>query len=151
MQTRGQADHHGKGLERWPEQPTGDALQHKRKMALMASSFELCHTLVYAALVLGIAYFGYLSVGELAGARTSLSLALYGMDSPFINFSVYFMGPGGCGIGAAFYLLYKREKRKRSETVRRLSDHARALEQKIDPNRSSSGLMPDGSTNPSDM
>jgi cation transport ATPase len=43
------------------------------------------------------------------------------------------------------------ERRNRQKTVERLHARIKQLEQKIDPNRTSSGLTSDGRTNPRDM
>ena len=88
---------------------------------------------------------------ELAGKYTGVSVGVHGLENslPF-NISLYLVGPGGIGIGAVFYMLYRRERRLRRRAIRHLSEQSRRLEQIIDRKRSSSGLTEEGMTQPND-
>lgn len=131
---------------------TSEEMQHQRYMALINGGFELGHTLLSAASMVAIAYLAATAVASLAGRYTGVSLGLYGVElPPLVSISAYLIGPGGVGVGAMFWILYRRERRMRQLAIRHLSEKTRRLEQTIDRRLSSSGLTPDGRTHPDDM
>jgi hypothetical protein len=91
-----------------------------------------------------MAYFAKESVESLAGKKTLANLginAILGLDyKQVIAYSV----AGRC------YWLYRSEKMLRKDTTQRLTDRVTYLELQIDPNRTSSEIMPTGETNPKD-
>jgi hypothetical protein len=88
----------------------------------------------------GIAYFGYRSLGVLAGQNTTLSVIL----KVLVNKHVVTLIALLCGAGGVSYGLGERGVRKRS--VERLQRRIEKFERGIDPGRSSSGLTPRGDT-----
>ncbi len=96
-----------------------------------------------AVLVL-IAYWIQLVLMSYAGQTTEANMAFrfvadFRLDSAFS----YLVGLGG-----GLYGLQQRNQRRRLTS--RLSAPRAALEQKIDPDRTTSGLLSDGTTNPED-
>jgi hypothetical protein len=95
-----------------------------------------------------IAYFASQSIGYLAGQQTDATISIV----------VDFLTKTGCGItvGASLmtgllgiaYGTYERQLRYRK--VEYLQGRVRELETLLDPNRSTSGLTPQGRTNPRD-
>jgi hypothetical protein len=55
----------------------------------------------------------------------------------------YLFGAGGVGYGLV-------ERRLRRRNIKRLTKHTEELEKRIDPERTSSGLTPEGKTRPED-
>ncbi len=91
-----------------------------------------------------IPFFTYLSIKELAGNTTFANIAVNFLAnwSVSITFSVA-TGVAGVVYGA-------RQRKLRKDSVERLQDRIKYLEEFIDKNRSSSNLTPQGNTRPED-
>jgi len=95
----------------------------------------------YGSLV-AISYMIYLTVGSLAGKVTMTDIKIAGTLDVSDALGAIFRGSG---------LLYGiAQKRLRSKTIKRLKGRIQELEQQRDPNRTSSGLTPEGETRPED-
>lgn len=97
----------------------------------------------YGALV-GIFYLIYLSVGELAGKVTLADIGIKVLADVKISEAVAWLF-GGSGV-----LYGWNQRRLRRKTVEHIQTRNIALEQLVDPDRSSSELTPRGETNPRD-
>lgn len=95
--------------------------------------------------VIGGLYVGvYLPVSALAGDVTVATIAIDFLTSFKVNTTVSVTLAGG-GV-----LYGYRERRLRQRTIARLQGHIRRLERKVNPERTSSNLTPQGRTNPGD-
>ena len=99
---------------------------------------------------LGLSYFGYKAVHDLAGKLTLANFNLSAVikqgeesDSPYILYIITFI----FFIVAAISIWYgRREARLRKNTIASLTKHIEILELQIDPNRTSSMLTARGDT-----
>jgi hypothetical protein len=115
----------------------------KRFQVVQAVSTNVGRLIRWGAVVLIFRY-GYYSILVLSGRETVASVILRILSNVTVSVSIY-IGAAltGVGWGAVERILRKR-------TVKSLSARIRRLERQIDPNRSSSNLMEDGSTRPED-
>lgn len=91
-----------------------------------------------------IAKYGYYSVVALAGKQTVAEVALKFIASLTISKTICLTAAaGGVAWGAA-------ERKLRKGTIRKKAKRIKHLEEQVDPGRSSSSLMADGSTRPED-
>lgn len=104
--------------------------------------FQSINKFTYAGLWIGVAYFAYLSVNALAGEATLVDVSLLYTKKAS---SLWWAGLAGA---AVMWALVERKLRRRKS--RSMGDHIKQLENMIDSRRSSSGLRPDGTTNPED-
>ena len=95
---------------------------------------------IWAGAAVLVARYFYLIVAALAGDRTVADIGIRVLAD--VSFSVIL--PVAFGIGG---ILYGRLQRKlRKATVERLAPRSQELEQRLDPERSSSGLTSKGDT-----
>lgn len=93
---------------------------------------------------LGLAYLGYLSIDALAGETTylevfnSVTVELLSKSLPWWAVTTVF----------ALWAILERSLRKRK--TKKLTKRIERLETKLDPQRTSSGLVPTGDTHPND-
>ncbi|MBI5164172.1 MAG: hypothetical protein HY985_09755 [Magnetospirillum sp.] len=109
---------------------------------------DFAYKLASALIKFGALAFGLwqtrLAIEGLAHGATTVDLLVTWLGDGLVSCTVSF-GFGAAGVG---YGLWERgEKRRKTVT---LTERNRALELKLDPNRSSSHLEPDGRTNPRD-
>lgn len=91
-----------------------------------------------------IARYGYYAVVALAGKQTVAEIALKFLASLTISKTLCLgAASGGVAWGAT-------ERKLRKQTIRTKARRIKELEERIDPERSSSKLMSDGSTRPED-
>lgn len=105
-------------------------------------------SVMITALVCGtivvIGYWVYLTLIAYAGKSTSASVAIsFVTDFKLDQVFAYFVGGSGALYGY-------RQRRLMRGNIERLSGRPRELEKRIDPNRTSSGLTPQGTTHPGD-
>jgi hypothetical protein len=104
----------------------------------LGQTLLICGTIGFVAyLVYGvmIAYAGQTTVADVA-----ITLAAnLGID----RWLAYLVAGGGVGYGV-------RQRQLRRQNIERLAHRNTTLEQRIDPNRTSSGLTPRGTTHPRD-
>jgi hypothetical protein len=97
----------------------------------------------YAAVVIGIWIAGHYiveAISLLAGQRTDVSLAVkILMNLQADRWMAYLVADGAGAYGW-------NERRLRRKDIERLTRHTEELEKRIDPNRTSSRLLPDGRT-----
>jgi hypothetical protein len=91
-----------------------------------------------------IARYAYYGVVALAGHQTLADIGLKLIANVTLSQSVSWTATGG----ATIWALSERGLRKRM--IRQKAKRIQELEQTIDPNRSSSSLLADGSTRPED-
>lgn len=111
---------------------------------------------IYAAVVrlskwlpiTGICYFAYLSIAALAGKNTLAAFGLYLVADLKVNTVVSHLAMAAFGIGGTSYGYAQR--RLKQKNIERMSRKNEALEQKLDPNRTSSRLTKKGLTRPED-
>jgi hypothetical protein len=107
---------------------------------------------IRAAFVVGCAaYIAYLLsatieavAAQLVGKHTEASIVLSLLGELKVSVGIAW----GFGVGGVLYGWRQNQARRRD--IRRLSLRIQQLEAKIDPNRTSSRLTPDGATNPGD-
>jgi len=106
--------------------------------------YRLARTLIRAAATVGCVWLMAGAVGELAGKDTSV--VVRGVLSIFADIKfVVSIAFAGCAVAWAVL-----ERRLRHRKVEYLQARVVALEQHLDPNRSSSGLTAKGQTHPAD-
>lgn len=97
----------------------------------------------WAGLV-AIAYFAFHAIETLAGQRTTADIGVNFLADLKLGCAL----AGGLGLSGVAYGLGQR--RLRRDTIARLQDRNRALEARIDPERSGSALTRRGETRPED-
>lgn len=100
--------------------------------------FSLARTTVRSAAWLGVAYFAFLSVQEIAGKTTTFSAVLRAAITVGADRWIAYVVAAICTGG------YIHERRLRRRTARELGQHSTDLEELVDPKRSSSGLATTG-------
>lgn len=118
--------------------------QPETKFYLIAKSFELAREVVKASVWLGGFYYAYRSIVELAGKQTDAKIAIAYIFSSGNDYGL----PWVLAICGLVYGYIERRLRERKTAY--LQGRIRELEEKIDPNRKGSGLLPTGRTNPDD-
>lgn len=113
---------------------------------IMAASEALKSLFKWGGISL-IAYFGFDAFKAFAGETTALSFASSLIFKTFLDIKYVF----SISIGGLGFILYWRERKLKRRAIRRLSTRIKELELHIDPNRSSSKLNPDGTTNLKDV
>jgi len=99
---------------------------------------------IFAGAVVAVAHYFAMIMADFAGKTTTANVVLNMLGS--ISFSSAISWGGtvvGVGYGAA-------QRRLKMKTVRNLHEHIRQLEERLDPDRTSSDLAPTGHTNPKD-
>ena len=104
--------------------------------------FRSFNKLVFAGMCIGLAYFVYLTADSLAGKVTFVDASFSFTKRPG---SMWWAALAGVMIVWAF-----GERRLRRRKIRSMEKYIKDLETTIDPARSSSGLLSDGTTNPED-
>lgn len=112
------------------------------RVSFWSNLFRSFNKLVFAGLCIGVAYFIYLTADTLAGQETVVDASFSVMKRAMPSWWGILTGL------AVVWALGERSLRRRK--VRSMESHVKRLETIIDPNRSSSGLRPDGTTNPED-
>lgn len=112
--------------------------------AVSASVAAVLQTLIRWGGSAVIAYFAFRSIAVLAGRETSANIILNFLSNIGVSSSLNWM----VGVGGVAYGL--NQKRLRSQNIERLSKLNKALQEPIDPNRTSSHLTVRGDTNPED-
>lgn len=108
--------------------------------------YNLLRLVLWVFLILGVAHYVARSVEALAGEETyaTFLVSYFASGGSGLTVTVSFSGTGA----AVIWALTERWLRQRA--IRRLTARTTELEQKLDPNRSSSGLTPEGKTHPRD-
>lgn len=112
---------------------------------LISKGFSFLGELIKAGTIIACVYFGYLAISELAGKDTNANLALlfdYATKDketflPWVLATIF----GAWGYG---------ERRLRKKKVEFFHKRNKKLEVLLDPNRTSSRLTKQGTTNPED-
>ena len=110
----------------------------------MARGFDLAGQIVAGIIWLGLAYIGYLAIDSLAGKTTIANILLGYFTSKESDFGL----PWILAVVFAIWAILERRLRKRK--TESMQSHIRELEQRLDPSRTSSGLLPTGETHPQD-
>lgn len=101
-------------------------------------------TIVVAGCVVWVAYYVRDVLVAFAGKHTDASLAFrFLANLQADRWFAYLFGVFGAGYGIA-------ERRLKRRTIRRLTARTEELELRLDPNRTSSGLTPQGTTQEAD-
>ncbi|HXQ52880.1 MAG TPA: hypothetical protein VN802_17440 [Stellaceae bacterium] len=104
----------------------------------------LLKLLVVCGTVLGVFYWVHVVLLAYAGTSTFANVAIsFVTDFKLDRVLAYGFGAGGVGYGL-------RQRKLRRKNIERLAPRAAMLEKIIDPNRTSSGLTPQGTTQPGD-
>jgi len=110
----------------------------------LQNTFDLLGKIVGLILYLGLAYLGYLSIEAIAGKTTITNIIVGYFTSKESDYGL----PWIVSIVAILWAISERKEKKRK--TEKLQEHIRNLETYIDPTRTSSGLMPNGDSNPKD-
>lgn len=116
------------------------------RLAIVDKLYLLLRSGVFGAVIVLCVYFGiYKAAGVLAGTSTSFSSVVKWMvDLKASQWVAYILG--GVGTGAAIY-----QRRTNRKLVKRFGPRISELESHIDPGRSSSNLLPDGTPRKQDI
>lgn len=105
---------------------------------------RLARAAVYGGVVVCVAYYARDAVIAFAGKHTDANLAFSALANLQADrWFAYFFGASGVGYGL-------RERKLRRETTARLTTRPEALELRLHPGRTSSGLTPNGKTRQED-
>lgn len=131
------------GTQRQPDLPARQVANDWKLRLIDGLTVILRRLIKYGALVL-IARYGFLSIQALAGRQTGASIALQVLANVTFSKGVaWATAAGGVAYGEA-------QRRLKKKVIRSRANRIQELEEMIDPQRSSSALMSDGSTRPED-
>lgn len=119
-------------------------LKRQRGETLHAALVKLCKWIP----ITFICYFAYLSIAALAGKSTLAAIGIYLVADLKVNKILSHVVMATFGIGGTFYGYAQKKLQQRN--IERMSKVIRNLENKLDPNRSSSRLTTKGLTRPED-
>jgi len=112
-----------------------------KKLDILA---DAVHLIVPWGSLVAVFWFTYLMVAQLAGKATLADIGIKVMgDIKLPQVLAYLFGVSGVGYGMS-------ERRLRRKKVEHMGGHIKALEEALDPTRSSSGLTRRGTTRPED-
>lgn len=114
------------------------------KFFILQKSFDIASLVIRYLFWLGIAYIAYLSL-EVASGKTTIANIVIGY---FTSKESDFGAPWILTFFAFGWALLERKERRRK--TQELQKRIGELEKRIDPNRTSSGLLSTGETNPKD-
>lgn len=117
------------------------ALDERARFYFWSHAFRTIHHIVSAGMWVAIAYFAFQAVETLAGKSTSIWASLSVVKSSYGL-------PWVLAAILAVWALSERKLRQRKTTS--MESHIRELEAALDPERTSSELLPTGQTNPKD-
>lgn|GEM_PF-1182918 len=106
--------------------------------------FDLAQKLISSITYTALGYFTYLSIDSLAGKTTIANVVLSYFLSKDNDYGLPWI------LAVIFFLWATFERKERLRKVEALHKHNRDLEKRIDPNRTNSGILPNGKTNPKD-
>jgi len=106
--------------------------------------FDLAQKLISSITYTTLGYFTYLSIDSLAGKTTIANVVLSYFLSKDNDYGLPWI------LAVIFFLWATFERKERLRKVEALHKHNRDLEKRIDPNRTNSGILPNGKTNPKD-
>ena len=115
-----------------------------RKFFFGARLLDIFNNLIRYGAWLGIARYGYLSIDALAGETTSLRFL------HVITFEVLSRSLPWWILTIALGFWAVKETREKKRKTEKLTVRIKELETILDPNRTSSGLLPSGDTHPDD-
>jgi hypothetical protein len=128
-----------------PKRPSSQELNFAFKIRLVERFADVITSLFKWGSVAFFSYCMYRSIDSLAGQETFAKIGISFMANMTISkWVAYIFGVGGIAYGW-------NEKRLRHNTVKRLGPSRLEYEQRLDPNRSSSGLTTRGETSPEEM
>lgn len=113
-------------------------LAHKSRLAIIDGIYKLLRAGVGGATLVLCFYFVSDAFKQMAGKSTDLSAALKAVVDLRVNEYVSYGLAGMFGVG------WYTERRLRRRTIKGQGKHIKELEQRLDPERRSSGLLPDG-------
>lgn len=106
--------------------------------------FDLLDKIVMASIYIACFYFSYLAIDALAGKTTITNMVISYFSAKESDFGL----PWVVAVLTSFWaILERRERKRKTESMHK---HNRELEFRINPDRTSSGLLPTGDTNPKD-
>jgi hypothetical protein len=112
--------------------------QLRERLAKIDGTARVFHSFFKYGALVAVAYFSFLSVETLAG-KTTIANVLLDLRTSL----AYVVGAGGLAYGAL-------QRKLRRDTIQREHGRLKEYEQKLDPGRSSSQLLPSGATRPED-
>lgn len=118
--------------------------QYLRKGNVATTVSSVLNNLMKYGMFCFISYCVYLSISSLAGETTTTDIGLEILSDISVSQIISIMAAGGTtawGLG---------ERQLRKNSVKSMEQRIKELEAMIDPERSSSGLLAGGSTNPKD-
>lgn len=116
-----------------------------RKAKLSESIVSVLNNILKYGCYLLIARYSYLSIDCLSGLKTESNIVFKLITDFHINEVLSYL------IGVAGVVYGEVQRRLKLKTIERLQGRKRELEERVDPGRSSSNLLPNGETNPVDM
>jgi hypothetical protein len=119
-------------------------LRYRRNLTIVDQVFKLLRQVVAGAIIVMCAYFVFRSVDAIAGKKTELNSFIKGVLDMKIDRWVYLSLAGICGFG------WRTERKLRRQTITEQSRHIKLLEARLAPERTSSGLLPDGTAKEED-
>jgi hypothetical protein len=119
-------------------------MTERERLHLVARIFDLTKDLIRALLLGWIFWTIYLDVRELAGKQTDASFFFKYFVSKENDYALPWLV---AVVTIAWALL---ERRFRKHKTQQLTARLQEMERRLDPKRSTSGLMPTGDTNPKD-
>jgi hypothetical protein len=111
---------------------------------LIYRTFDLLEKLIVACVYIVCAYFIYLSIDSLAGKTTLTNIVLSYLSERESDYGFPWI------LAFVFFVWAILERKERQRKVESLHKHNRELEERMNPGRTSSGLLPNGETNPKD-
>jgi len=114
------------------------------RFLIVSKGFDLAGQVVNGAIWLGLAYIGYRAIDTLAGKTTIANIVLSYLTAEESDYGLPWVLAGAFAIWAVL------ERRLRKRKTESMQDHIKSLETRLDPERTSSGLLASGDTSPGD-
>lgn len=119
-------------------------MTERERVFLLARIFDLLKYALRYAFYAWVVWNAYLAVKELAGKSTDASFFFQYIFSRDNDYGL----PWAVALGCAMWAIFERRFRK--QKTAELTARIQELEKRIDPKRTTSGLLASGDTNPRD-
>ena len=114
------------------------------RFMVISNIFDLAKRVVNGGIWIALAYIGYLAIDSLAGKTTIANIVLKYLTAEQSDYGVPWILAGACAVWA---VLERKLRKRKTESLQGRIKH---LEERLDPGRTTSGLLPTGDTHPED-
>jgi len=114
------------------------------RFMVISKIFDLAKQLINGVIWVSLAYIGYLAIDSLAGKTTIANIVLKYLTAEESDYGIPWI------LTCAFAIWAILENKLRKRKTESFQGRIKELEERLDPNRTTSGLLPSGETHPED-